>query len=160
LAASDILELVTDTDGCPEAQPAALRAILPDYVECNVDVYRLELGVDQYYFLPDCVLMRIGGKYSSSSYRKVTLSINNMGGDFTTTVTEYHWAHARVDGGPDRRHKRNYQIPVSRPVTRRISDYGVLSVRIDRDDIILLTTAPQSLTVLTVAFNNWLSRKT
>jgi hypothetical protein len=90
-------------------------------------------------------------------YRKVALDINNIDGYFTTTVTDYRWLHARVDGGPDRRYKHNYQMPVKRKATLPVRQYGVMTLKIGRDAFVVLTNGNSLLPNVDTVFHNWIS---
>ncbi len=88
-------------------------------------------------------------------YRKVSLAINNINGSLRYTVYDYHWANARVDGGPDRRYKHNYQIPVPRKVTVPLHHYGIMTFLIGRDKFVILTDEASLLPTFDAAFQNW-----
>jgi hypothetical protein len=135
---------------------ASFRVELPRYLDCNYDVYCLAVGAEKHYLLPDCVLVNTGGEFFTVRYSRVSLAINNTSGLLRTTVTDYRWMHARVDGGPDRRYKHNYQIPVSRKVTVPLDRYGVMTFRVGRDGFIILTDSNHLLPRFDTAFHEWI----
>jgi hypothetical protein len=157
LAPNKMFEIASCEGGVYEQNAAAsLRIELPRYLDCNYDVYCLAVGGDRYYLLPDCVLVLTGGEFFTLRYTKVSLAVNNISGSFRTTVFDYYWRHARVDGGPDRRYKNNYQIPVPRKVTAPLHQYGVMTFRLGRDKFIILTDSSGLLPTFDAAFHNWI----
>jgi hypothetical protein len=84
------------------------------------------------------------------------MAINKLHGSLRSTVYDYHWLHERVDGGPDRRYKHNYQIRVPRKITNPLHHYGVMEFTIGRDQFIIVTERADLLPAFAAAFQNWL----
>jgi hypothetical protein len=157
VAPAKMFEIVASKDGVyEETTKASLCVTLPRFLDCNYDVYCLCLGRDKYYLLPECILVFTAGEVFTVQYGKVSLAIDNINGSLRNTVYDYHWAHARVDGGPDRRYKNNYQIAVPRKITVPLHHYGIMSFKIGRDKFIILTDRASPLPAFDAAFQNWL----
>jgi hypothetical protein len=158
LAPAKMFEIVPCGGGVFEQSSAAsFRIELPRYLECNCEVYCLAVGGERYYLTPDCVLIFTGGDFFTLQYRKVSLATNNVRGWLRRTIYEYQWRHSRVDGGPDRRFKNNYQIPVPRKITEPLHQYGVITFHMGRDEFSVLTDTSGSLSGFEAAFQDWLA---
>jgi hypothetical protein len=157
VAPAKLFEIVAcESSVYEESKAASFRIALPRFLDCNYDVYCLAVGRDRYYLLPDCALVFTDGEFFTVSYGKISLSINNISGYLRITVFDYHWAHARVDGGPDRRFKHNYQIRVPRKTTVPLHQYGVMAFRIGRDKFAISTDNATLLPAFNGAFQKWL----
>jgi hypothetical protein len=136
--------------------PVRFRVQLPRYLRCNYDVYCLAVGRDRYYLLPDCVLISTDERFFTAPYTRVSVAVNPIRGFVNNTVFDYHWLHPRVDGGPDRRYKHNYQIPVPRKVPVPLDRYGVMAFHVGRDEVVVLADHSRALAAFDVAFRDWL----
>jgi hypothetical protein len=56
LASTEMFEIVPGRGGYEHGRTVFLRVGLPQYVDCNFDVYCLEIGPEQYYLLPASVV--------------------------------------------------------------------------------------------------------
>lgn len=93
---------------------------LPKVVKSNVTPPAIGVGAQVIYFFPDVVLIFDGKKVGAVSYQKLKIEIG------TTNFIEEEkvpsdsdiigqtWKHPNRNGGPDRRFKDNYQIPICR----------------------------------------------
>lgn len=99
---------------------AKLTVRPPPYILTNIKARCLETQGQALWFLPDRILVRVGGKYAALSYDSLRFDATN--GRFVWTdplpsdaeVVDYNWQYPRRDGGPDRRFANNRQIPVVR----------------------------------------------
>lgn len=96
----------------------AIRNIHPPFIQTNVPVYGMILGVMQIYFFPDQILVFQSGKYGAVSCESlnVAVSLTHFVEDewvpSDSEIAYYTWRYVRRDGGPDRRFNNNRKIPV------------------------------------------------
>jgi hypothetical protein len=155
LASVEMFEIVWRQDGYHHGSSVRLRLKIPAYLECNVDIYCLETGGEEFYLFPDCVLLLQDTRYYILTWHKVTIGINNVHGLFHTTDYHLQWAHSRVDGGPDRRHKYNWQYKVPYAVQRPIQQYGVISFKVDRMSCVILVANKEAVLGFDTAVIAW-----
>ncbi|MEG6508013.1 DUF4236 domain-containing protein [Methyloligella sp. 2.7D] len=92
----------------------------PKVLESNITPPALGVGRQVIYLLPDVVLMEDSSRFGAIAYRDLDLRIDqtNFIEDGSVPkdaeVVGYTWKHPNKRGGPDRRFKDNYQIPVCR----------------------------------------------
>jgi len=107
----------------------------PKLLKSNVNPACLLIGTDKYWFFPDCVVSFEGGEYYASRFSKLSLDLDDATVYDGQEVIGYRWHHSRVDGGPDRRFRTNYQIPTYRDV---FNTYRALVLNIGGDNTILI----------------------
>jgi hypothetical protein len=67
-------------------------------------------------------------------------------------LTGHRWLHARVDGGPDRRFRTNYQVPMYRPTFATLAG---MNFEYWEDEVILLTQRGNVLVDFRSALFEW-----
>lgn len=77
LASTRMFEIVPRSSGYHHTCSVRLQVTLPAYLECNVDVYCLKVGSEEYYLLPDCILLFDRGRYFAVAWDKVSLAVDN-----------------------------------------------------------------------------------
>jgi hypothetical protein len=106
---------------------ASLAVSAPSGVETNLAIWRLDVGEQVVYFLPDRLLVTQGGSFGGVEYRDLTVQdstirfIESGGVPSDSQVVDWTWQFTNKGGGPDRRFANNRQIPVV--------NYGELHLR-------------------------------
>ncbi len=113
-------------------KPTTLAYALPEVISSNVTPPALHVGRQVMYFFPDIVLMQDGSKVGAVPYTdlKIKWEDSNFIEEGTVPrdaeIVGHTWKHPNKNGGPDRRFKSNYQIPICRYETMHLkSDSGV-----------------------------------
>ena len=100
--------------------PTTLVYALPDVVSSNLTPPSVKVGSQTLYFLPDVVLIEHGKSFGAVGYADLELhwQDSNFIEDGTVPtdalVVGQTWKHPNKSGGPDRRFRDNYQIPICR----------------------------------------------
>jgi hypothetical protein len=155
LGSTEMFEIVWEEHAYHHGDEVYLGLARPPYLRCNVDVYCLETADELFYFLPDCILLYCGPDIYLIRWPKFNVSVNNVSGVFNSTAYRLTWAYARVDGGPDRRYKYNWQVKVPYSVQRAISEYGVISLRVGGIACVVLSPNWAAVGALQVALAPW-----
>ncbi|MGX1196127.1 hypothetical protein ACSSVQ_000111 [Parvibaculum sp. MBR-TMA-1.3b-4.2] len=98
----------------------ALSYRLPNVVKSNVTPPALQVGKQVIYFLPDTALVDDGRHLGAVGYSDLRIKLEESdfieegGVPHDAIVVRHTWKHPNKRGGPDRRYKDNYQIPVCR----------------------------------------------
>ena len=93
---------------------------LPQVIKSNVTPPAIGVGAQTMYFFPDVALIFDGKKVGAISYPSLKIEIgttNFIEDDKVPSDSEvigHTWKHPNKKGGPDRRFKDNYQIPICR----------------------------------------------
>jgi hypothetical protein len=103
-----------------DPRPTTFTYALPRVVKSNITPPAIQCGKETLYFLPDFLLVVHDQKVGAVAYDR--LSIRWQDSNFieegtvpSDTEILYHtWKHPNKNGGPDRRFRDNYQIPVCR----------------------------------------------
>jgi hypothetical protein len=154
-AKSELIEIHNSTDGYEQGSRIHFYVSLPKFIQCNCDVYCAAFGCEKFYFFPDGVLASTSSGYSLVGMRRVTTLLDDLHGHFNDTAYYLQWAHSRVDGGPDRRFKYNYQVRVPYKVKKPISQFGVISLTIGKFSASALSRDPAVARRLAAAFEYW-----
>ncbi len=101
-------------------QPITPAYALPAIIACNLTPPAIPVGAQTLYLLPDVVLIVHGKTVGAVGYADLDLRWDDSNfieegkvpGD--ALVVGHTWKHPNKRGGPDRRFKHNYQIPVCR----------------------------------------------
>lgn len=99
-------------------KPTVLSYGLPRVVKCNVTPPLLHVGRQAIYLLPDMALVQDGSKFGAVSYRDLNIQwqtsnfIEDGNVPRDAQVIAHTWKHPNKSGGPDRRFRDNYQIPI------------------------------------------------
>ncbi len=128
---------------------------MPKYLDCNLDIYLLQIETAIYYFFPDCLLMKEDGRYYRVSFRKVKVNTNQIAGLFSRIKYRSEMVHGRIkiDGGLDRRYKTRYE-KVPYESLESLESHGVIHMNIDGESIVLLTSSK----VIAIEFGTALTR--
>lgn len=97
----------------------------PTLIKTNVEVWGIDAGSIKLYLFPDCFFVFQDGIYNTITYNELQASFQNL--EYVeeeslpkdATITGETWKYVRRDGGPDKRFKNNYQIPIVK--------YGLIS---------------------------------
>ena len=100
--------------------PTTLAYTLPGIVSSNLTPPSVKVGTQTLYFLPDMVLIEHGKSFGAVGYAGLELhwqdsyfiEEGNVPAD--ALVIGQTWKHPNKSGGPDRRFRDNYQIPICR----------------------------------------------
>lgn len=103
-----------------DKRPTSFSYSLPRVVKSNITPPAIQSGKETLYFLPDFLLVVESKKIGAVAYDKLTIRSQesnfveegNVPAD--TEVLWHTWRYPNKNGGPDRRFKNNYQIPVCR----------------------------------------------
>lgn len=93
---------------------------LPSVVSSNLTPPSVKVGSQTLYFLPDVVLIEHGKSFGAVGYAGLELHwqdsnfIEDGVVPFDALVIGQTWKHPNKNGGPDRRFRDNYQIPICR----------------------------------------------
>jgi len=101
-------------------KPTTLAYKVPPMVTCNVTPPAMHVGKQVIYFFPDIALVDDGRMVGAVGYDD--LSVVWQDSDFIeerpvpkdAKIIYHTWRYPNKDGGPDRRFRNNYQIPVCR----------------------------------------------
>lgn len=101
-------------------KPTALDYALPTILACNITPPSVGVGAQTLYLLPDVVLVVHGKKFGAVGYADLELrwqdsnfiEEGNVPSD--AEIVGHTWKHPNKSGGPDRRFKENFQIPICR----------------------------------------------
>jgi len=99
--------------------PTAVNFENPPYVRTNIPTPSLVLGMQTLYFFPDKILVFEGKNVGGLSYGSLSASITTTafiesdGVPSDSRVIGQTWRYVNKNGGPDRRFKDNYQIPIA-----------------------------------------------
>lgn len=99
-------------------QLTSLAYALPDVLQSNITPPVMRVGRQRLYFLPDVVLIEDRRRFGAISYEDLRLRwqtssfIEEGKIPSDATVVGHTWKHPNKSGGPDRRYKDNYQIPI------------------------------------------------
>ncbi|MFO7482846.1 DUF4236 domain-containing protein, partial [Oceanibaculum nanhaiense] len=99
-------------------KPTSLSYELPKFIASNITPPSVRVGEQILYFLPDVILVVHGKKVGAVGY--VDLQLRRDASNFIeegkvpgdAVVVGHTWKHPNKSGGPDRRFKNNYQIPI------------------------------------------------
>jgi len=100
--------------------PTALAYALPSVVSSNLTPPSVKVGAQTLYFLPDVVLIEHGKSFGAVGYAGLELHwqdsnfIEEGAVPADALVIGQTWKHPNKSGGPDRRFRDNYQIPICR----------------------------------------------
>lgn len=100
--------------------PTTLTYALPGVVSSNLTPPSVKVGTQTLYFLPDVVLVEHGKSFGAVGYADLNLrwqdsnfiEEGNVPAD--ALIIGRTWKHPNKSGGPDRRFRDNYQIPICR----------------------------------------------
>jgi hypothetical protein len=90
----------------------------PPFFETNVEVWRLALGPQTFYFFPDRVLVFQRGRVGAVAYPNINVTsektrfVEQSGVPRDSTVIGKTWKYTNRSGGPDRRFAHNPTLPV------------------------------------------------
>jgi hypothetical protein len=97
---------------------ARLVYTLPRVLRSNVTPPAITLGGRTFYFLPEVMLVKHGGRFGAVGYDDLQIrsQISRFIEDGTPVadaqVVDYTWKHPNKSGGPDRRFRDNRQLPI------------------------------------------------
>ncbi len=114
-------EKVWRVEDGPETLRAPVRQVGvavqdPPGIRTNVDVWRLDLGDSQLYFMPDTLLLNQDELYRAISYASFDAAfgpeyrVEEGGAPSDADVVGHTWQHVREDGRPDLRFSRNPRL--------------------------------------------------
>jgi hypothetical protein len=124
----------------------------PKWGECNCDTYCLSIGNRKHYFLPDAVLVEINKQFYVLGYEAIVFSMRGVRVYSGQRVVGHRWAHARVDGGPDRRFRNNYQVPIHQDIH---TPSVALHWKQKDGEVLFVAEQPGVLENFQVAINGW-----
>jgi hypothetical protein len=97
-----------------------LSFALPKIVACNITPRSVQVGTQTLYLLPDVMLVAHDQRVGAVGYADLELRwqdsnfIEEGRVPVDAEVVGQTWKHPNKGGGPDRRFKENYQIPICR----------------------------------------------
>jgi hypothetical protein len=97
---------------------ARLAYSLPKVLRSNVTPPAITLGSRTFFFLPEVMLVKHGGRFGAVGYDdlQVRTETSRFIEDGTpladAQVVGHRWKHPNKDGGPDRRFSNNRQLPI------------------------------------------------
>ena len=100
--------------------PTTLAYALPGLVSSNLTPPSVKVGAQTLYFFPDVVLVEHGKSFGAVGYASLDLRWQDSNFIEEGTVPAdalvigQTWKHPNKSGGPDRRFRDNYQIPICR----------------------------------------------
>jgi len=100
--------------------PTSLFYKLPAVVKCNITPPAVRVGRQTVYFLPDVALIEDRNSFGAVAYADLRIEWQNSNFIEEGTIPKdaqvvgHTWKHPNKSGGPDRRFKDNYEIPVCR----------------------------------------------
>ena len=100
--------------------PTTLNYALPGVVSSNLTPPSVKVGAQTLYFLPDVVLIEHGKSFGAVGYAGLDLRwqdsnfIEDGNVPADALIIGQTWKHPNKSGGPDRRFRDNYQIPICR----------------------------------------------
>jgi len=100
--------------------PTTLNYTLPGVVSSNLTPPSVKVGAQTLYFLPDVVLIEHGKSFGAVGYAGLDLRwqdsnfIEDGNVPADALIIGQTWKHPNKSGGPDRRFRDNYQIPICR----------------------------------------------
>lgn len=141
-----------------DPRPTTFTYALPRAVKSNITPPAIQCGKETLYFLPDFLLVVHDQKVGAVAYDRLKIrwqDSNFIEGGTVPSDTEIlyrTWKHPNKTGGPDRRFKDNYQIPVCRyEAIHFTSDTGLNELlQVSRSGV----TAPFARAVATLASSN------
>jgi hypothetical protein len=101
-----------------ERKTARLGFSLPTVLRSNVTPPALGLGRRTFYFFPETIIVQDGKKFGAVGYAELEIQwqhsrfIEDGRPPSDAQVVDYTWKHPNKSGGPDRRFKNNYRLPV------------------------------------------------
>ena len=99
-------------------KPTTLSYATPSIVKSNLNPPALRVGKQVIYILPDVALIQDSNRFGAVSYSDLSVVyqtsnfIEERGVPTDAKVVGHTWKHPNKSGGPDRRFKHNYQIPI------------------------------------------------
>lgn len=100
--------------------PTTLNYALPAVVSSNLTPPSVKVGAQTLYFLPDVILVEHGKSFGAIGYADLILQwqdsnfIEDGNVPADALVIGHTWKHPNKNGGPDRRFRDNYRIPICR----------------------------------------------
>lgn len=91
---------------------------LPEVIKCNLIPPAFHVGKQILYFFPDVMLIEEAGEIGAVGYNDLNLTsqdsnfIEEIKVPKDAQIIGYTWKHPNRNGGPDRRFKNNYEIPI------------------------------------------------
>lgn len=101
-----------------DKRPTTFNYSLPRVIKSNIVPPAIQSGKETLYFLPDFLLVVDRNKVGAVAYDNLTIRwqdsnfIVDGARPSDAQVLYYTWKHPNKSGGPDRRFRSNYQIPV------------------------------------------------
>ena len=101
-----------------DRRPTTFAYALPTVLKANITPPAMRVGKETLLFLPDVVLVVEKDKVGAVAYDALNVRYDQSGFIETGTLPKdaqvigYRWKHPNKNGGPDRRFRDNYQIPV------------------------------------------------
>ena len=101
-----------------DRRPTVFSYALPRVLKSNVTPPAMKVGKETIYFLPDVALVVEGNKVGAVAYDALDIRFQDSNFIETNTVPGdarvigHTWKHPNKSGGPDRRFRDNYQIPI------------------------------------------------
>ncbi|MCS6776164.1 MAG: DUF4236 domain-containing protein [Chloroherpetonaceae bacterium] len=121
-------------------RPVSLHQSPAPCIVSNYTPYCLDAGDKQLYFFPDRVYVYQRGTYGAITYADLSVTagqerfVESVPPPADCQIVDYTWQYVRRDGGPDRRHAWNPQLPVVQ--------YGTLALRSSTGLNLLLQVSP------------------
>ncbi|MDB5386338.1 MAG: hypothetical protein JWM11_1984 [Planctomycetaceae bacterium] len=118
----------------------------PSFVTTNIDVPMVSFSSTCLLFFPDRLFVRNGNSIRSVDYQHIKMTFTDIqcveygARPNDAKVVSERWAHAKMDGSPDRRYKFNYPIPTCEYEAISLSNHAGLN-----DILILSRTGVASL---------------
>lgn len=91
---------------------------LPRWIKTNIEVPSIPVGAQILYFFPDRLLVQDGKRFGAISFSDITISVSNKPFieeeplPVDAQVVGKKWKFPNKDGGPDKRFRNNYEIPL------------------------------------------------
>ena len=101
-----------------ERKGTTIRVTEPLYLQTNIQTVAIEVGRQTLHFFPDRVLIYDVTGIGAVSYKELSITVNDQrfiedeSVPNDAKVVDKTWKYVNKSGGPDRRFKDNYEIPI------------------------------------------------
>ncbi len=101
-----------------EKKQARVKRLEPPFIDTNVAIWGIDVDSLKILFFPDTLLILRRKQYQAVPYDSLSVDFSTITSlDFFTPrdaeIVGYTWTHTNVNGGPDRRYSKNWQVPIT-----------------------------------------------
>ncbi len=118
-----------------EKKQARVKRLEPPFIDTNVAVWGIDVDSLKVLFLPDTLLIFRRKQYQAVPYDSLSVGFGTITSlDFFSPrgaeIVGYTWTHTNMDGGPDRRYSKNWQVPITLYVLVSIDSSSGLGIQL------------------------------